>query len=176
MPHDDYIRIAVVTGVHGLSGCLKIMVVSDISERFAEKNSVFINIDGNYQKFAILRCSLQKGRGILELEGVEDRSTALSLKGSDIYIDKAEAERTRRNALDGESYYFYDIIGCSVCYQGKIIGRVRDILETGAGHILVIETGRGKDLMIPFVESMVDTREIRNCMLTIHPVEGLIDV
>jgi 16S rRNA processing protein RimM len=175
MPHDDYIRIAVVTGVHGLSGCLKILVVSDVSERFEEKNSVFININGNYQKFAILCSSLHRGRGILELEGVGDRDTALSLKGSDIYIEKAEAERTRR-ALDGESYYLYDIVGCFVRHRGRIIGRVRDIMETGAGHILVIERGGGKDLMIPFVESMVDTRDIRNGMLTIHPVEGLIDV
>jgi len=177
MPDDDYIRIAVVTGVHGLSGRLKILVISDISDRFERKKPVFIKINDRYQKFAVLNYSLYKDRGgLLELEGIDDRSTALSLKGSDIYIEKAEAERTRGRTLEEESYYFYDIIGCSVYYKGRLFGSVSDIMETGAGEILIIEIDKGKEYMIPFVESMVDTNEIRKNKLTIHPIEGLIDI
>jgi len=177
MPDDEFIRIAAITGVHGLSGRLKILVISDIIERFEKDKPVFIKVDERFQKFAIQNYSYQNDRtGLLELDGINDRTTALLYKGYDIYIEKAETERTRKSVLEEESYYFYDIIGCEVHYRGKLFGTVRDIMETGAGVILIIETDAGKEFMIPFVELMVDTTEIRSNKLTIHPVEGLIDI
>ncbi len=173
---DDYIRIAVAAGAHGLNGRLKILVVSDISERFDEGKSVFIQTKTGFREFKILNFIEQKGRtGLLELEGIHDRDAALSLKGSDICIDRAEAERTRGD-LDENGYYYYDVIGCAVFFQNKMFGTVTDILEAGSGEILIISNEEGKQYMVPFVESMVETKNIRNRRLVIHPVEGLFEV
>jgi 16S rRNA processing protein RimM len=177
MHDEEFVRIAVITGAHGLSGRLKIQVTSDITERFEKNKSVFIKIEGEFQKFRILNYIPREDRtGLLELKGIAEINRALLLKGFDIYIDKAETEKTRNSVLEEESYYYYDIIGCEVYYKGGLFGSVREIMETGAAEVLVIENGAGKDYMVPFVELMVDTAEIRSKKLTIHPVEGLIDV
>lgn len=172
---DEYIRIAVVAGVHGLTGRLRIAVVSDFSERFEKNNSVFIQHDNTYREFTIAGFTPQKGKtALLQLDGIDDRDKALALKGLDIFIEKSEAEKTRSGLGEG-SYYYYDIIGCDVYYEERRFGTVKDILEAGAGEILIIADDRGNTFMVPFVEAMVDTGEIRKGRLDIHPVEGLID-
>ena len=173
---DDYIRIAVVAGVHGLNGRLKILVISDIRERFEIDKSVFIKFKNSFREFKIINYTEYSGKtGLLQLDGINDRDTAQLYKGSDICIKKSEAEKTR-SALDEDSYYYYDIIGCAVYCRGQLFGTVTDILEAGSGEILIISNDRGKKFMVPFVESMVDTRDIRNNRLNINPVEGLFDI
>lgn len=173
---DDYIRIAVVTGAHGLNGHLKVLVISDIRERFNAGRSVFIKTKTDIREFKILNFIEQKGKtGLLELEGIHDRDAVQSLKGSEICIDKAEAERTRSD-LEEDSFYYYDVIGCSVYYNDAPFGTVTDILEAGSGEILIISNEAGRQFMVPFVESMVDTTNIRDGRLDIHPVEGLFEV
>ncbi len=173
---DDYIRIAVVTGTHGLKGRLKVLVISDIRERFDTGKSVFIKTMADIREFKILNFIEQKGKtGLLELHGIDDRDAAQSLKGSEICIHRAEAERTR-SALDEDSYYYYDVIGCAVYRGDAPFGTVTDILEAGSGEILIISNETGQQFMVPFVASMVDTKHIRDGRLDIHPVEGLFEV
>ncbi len=177
MQDDEFVRIAVIAGVHGLSGRLKIQVTSDIAERFEKNKAVYIKLDRGYRKFNIINYSHRENRaGLLELDGINDIDSAILVKGLDICIEKSEAEKTRSALLGEDSYYYYDIIGCDVYYAGGLFGTVKEIMETGAAEILVIENGAGKNFMVPFVEMMVDTSEIRRKKLTIHPVEGLIEV
>ncbi len=173
---DDYIRIAVVTGAHGLNGRLKVLVISDFRERFNADKSVIIKTTSGIREFRILDFIEQKGKtGLLVLEGIENRDAALTLKGSEIFIDKEEAESTRGD-LDENSYYYYDVIGCAVYCRDRLFGTVIDILEAGSGEILLISNDQGKQFMVPFVESMVETKNIRGRRLDIHPVEGLFDI
>ncbi|MBN1495998.1 MAG: 16S rRNA processing protein RimM [Spirochaetes bacterium] len=172
---DEYIRIAVVAGVHGLNGRLRIAVVTDVIGRFENDKKVFIQQDNAFRKYTIAGFIPQKDKsGLLKLDGIDDRDSALAFRGLDIFIEKSEAEKTR-SELGEESFYYYDIIGCEVYYNGRRFGTVRDILEAGAGEVLIIADDRGKTFMVPFVKAMVDTGEIRSGRLDIHPVEGLID-
>jgi 16S rRNA processing protein RimM len=173
---DDYIRIAVVTGVHGLKGRMKVIVTSDIRERFESNNSVFIKFKNSFHEFTIVNFTEGKGAaGLLQLDGINDRDSALLYKGSDIFIRKSDAEKTR-SVLGKEDYYYYDIIDCAVYCRGVLFGTVTDIMEAGSGEILIITNDRGNKFMVPFVESMVDTGEIRDKRLNINPVEGLFDI
>jgi 16S rRNA processing protein RimM len=173
---DEYIRIAVIAGVHGLAGRLKILVITDFEERFEAERSVFIKINDNYQEYKILEFISQKGKtGLIHLEGINDRNAAQAFKGAELCIRKAESEKIK-SALDAESYFYYDIIGCAVSFKGRPFGTVTDILEAGSGEILVITGDEGRNYMVPFVESMVDTKDIGNKKLDIYPVEGLFDI
>ena len=48
-------------------------------------------------------------------------------------------------------------------------------MEAGSGEILLVEDRNGKNHMIPFVESMVNTDRIEDKIIEINPVEGLLD-
>ncbi|MBN2077539.1 MAG: 16S rRNA processing protein RimM [Spirochaetes bacterium] len=173
---DDHVRIAVITGVHGLTGRLRLRITTDIRERFQANTTVIIKTMGGEGRYRILDFAEGGKRGaLLHLEGIEDRDAALALRGGEVLIEKTEAERTR-GLLGEESFYYYDIIGCAVFRDGREFGTVTEILEAGAGEVLAIVDGRGARYLLPFVESMVDTSGIRNKRLDISPVEGLFEI
>jgi 16S rRNA processing protein RimM len=171
----ELLRIGRILGAHSLHGRLKVLMVSDFPERFNVGNTVYLGEEPACRKSIISGFQPVKGREcLLELEGLDDRDEALSLKGQTIYIDKVTAEETRE-LLDEDSYYYFDLIGCDVYFNGSRFGLVKSIFEAGAGDILIIESIRGEEVFIPFVESMVDTAGIREGRIEIHPPEGMID-
>ena len=129
----------------------------------------------SYIPFVIEQSQPYKGRIILlKLEGIGSPEEALAVKGGELFILKSDAESDRPN-LEEDSFYYYDLLGCDVYWKGALFGNVIDIMEAGSGEILVIKTPDGKDVYVPFVESMVDTGSIDLKRIEIHPVDGLFD-
>ncbi|MFA5520073.1 MAG: PRC-barrel domain-containing protein, partial [Spirochaetota bacterium] len=60
-------------------------------------------------------------------------------------------------------------------HNNVLFGKVKDLFEAGAGEILVIENEAKKEVLVPFVESMVNTDRIKDGIIEISPVEGLLD-
>jgi len=172
---NNYLRIAKIKSAHSLDGKLKIYVISDIAERFEKGNSVYLKLKEEYKKYVISSFNpVKKRTALLKLEGVSDRNNAEILEGVEIFIDKAVAESIR-SELDEDSFFYQDIIGCKVLYQGRDFGIVTDIFEGGSGDLLVIEDKNKKTVLVPFVDQMVDTGKIAEGMIEITPVEGLLD-
>jgi 16S rRNA processing protein RimM len=171
---DQFLRIAKITGAHGLNGRLKLDVISDFSERFAPGSKMYIKIDNEFRPFQSVEFNDKSKNSLLKLENINDRDAALSLKGAEIYITKSEAEKTR-DQLDSDSFYFYDLIGCNVFMNGAAFGKVVDIMGSGENIILVLNNDKGKEFLIPFNNSMVDTKQIFNGRIDISPIEGLFE-
>jgi 16S rRNA processing protein RimM len=177
MTAEEYVRIGVITGAHGLTGRLKILVITDISERYEAGNKVFIQYGDRYREHRIIQFSDGgKKSGLLQLDGIDNRDAALALKGSALWIEQSEAESAREALGEEGFFYYFDIIGCAAYTRGRLLGTVSDILEAGSGEVLVITDETGREFMVPFVESMVDTSDIRDKKLYLDPVEGLLDI
>ena len=175
IPENNYLRIAKVKSAHSLDGKLKIHVISDIAERFDKGNTVYLKFKEDYKKYVISSFNpVKKRTALLKLEGVNDRNNAELLDGVEIFIDKTAAESIKQE-LDDDTFFYQDVIGCSVKYKGKDFGVVVDIFEGGAGDLLVIEDKNKKTVLIPFVDQMVDTSGISDKQIEINPVEGLLD-
>ncbi len=173
----EYLRVGIIVGVHGLKGRLKVRITTDFPERLTKDQIVLIHKDNSYQGYRIEELTATgPGIGFLKLENVRDRDLAERLAGCELCIDRAEAEKTRAELLDEDSYYYYELIGCSVERNGAPFGEVVDILEAGSGEVLVIRDGAGKEHLVPFVESMVDTTRIASGIIMISPVEGVLDI
>ncbi len=177
MQNSEHLRIAVITGAHALHGRLKILVVSDNLSRFAPGAEVTVKDKNGLKPYKIIEFAPSKGKVcLMHLEGVSDRNAADDLKGAEIFIRREEAEKTRDELLEDEEYYYYDIVDCAVYLEGNHFGVVSDIIEAGAGEILIITDSGGKKHMIPFVESMVSTDHIKDKRIDISPVEGILDL
>jgi 16S rRNA processing protein RimM len=172
---DQFLRIARILGPHGLNGRLRLLVITDIMERFTSGNELYLKIGSEYKPF-ICKEFIKKnsGNSLLKLESIDNRNDAFPLKGVDIYIQKSEAERTRKY-LEKDTYYYCDIIGCQAFRNGKIFGRVVNIIEAGEGSILVLQNEEGREFLLPFIHSMVDTKKITSGRIDISPIEGLFE-
>jgi 16S rRNA processing protein RimM len=173
--NDQFLRIARITGAHGLGGRLKLEVITDFIERFAPGSKLYLKIGNTYKPFLSAEFIDKSKNSLIKLENVNDRDAALALKGAEIYITRSDAEKTR-DRLESGSFYFYDLIGCTVYLDDKIFGKVVDLMGSGGNTILILNDNKGKEYLIPFTNSMVDTKHILNGRIDISPIEGLIEL
>lgn len=170
----EYLRIGRIVSPHGLDGRVRIMITTDIEERFEKGKTVYVGKTGKLKPARIARFSIHKGKlALLALEGIDDRNLADTIIGLEIFIDKSELELTRKQLNDDE-FYYSDLIGCTVIKDEKVFGEIAD-LSRSSTDLLVIKGPGGREFLVPFVESMVDTSKIKEKIVIINPVEGLFD-
>jgi 16S rRNA processing protein RimM len=96
------------------------------------------------------RFRFHRGRLVLKLEGIDDRSSAEELRGSDVDVLLEDAVPLP----DGE-YYWQQIIGLAVeDTAGRVLGRVNEILRTGANDVYVVSTA-GREILLPAIKDVV---------------------
>jgi 16S rRNA processing protein RimM len=172
---EDFLRIGKIIGTHSLKGRLKIYVISDNINRFSPGKTVILKKDKSTLEHKISEFNPYKKRiYLLKFEGIESIDEAERLKGYELFITVAEAEKSRRELEEG-SFYYYDIIGSDAFIDDNLFGTVTEIMEAGSGEILIITDTAGNKQMVPFIESMVNTERIKDKRIDIYPVEGLID-
>jgi 16S rRNA processing protein RimM len=92
------------------------------------------------------------GQILLGLEDINDRDQALTLKGSAVYVSRADFPEE-----EDDSFYWVDLIGLPVINeQGQSLGLVVDLMDNGAQSILCVRMdGQKEDRLIPFIESVI---------------------
>ncbi|MFW6366309.1 MAG: ribosome maturation factor RimM [Spirochaetota bacterium] len=172
--NEDYLQVGTVTGVIGLDGGLRIHCATDFPERFSEGRTVILDIRGFKKEFSVRNFSpREKNKAVLFLDGITSREEAQRLNGCDILIPGTVAREFAEHLADDE-YLYYDLLGCTVYYDGATFGTVTGLFEGGGGTILAVSDGVS-EYQIPFVSEMVDTSKLSERMVVIYPVEGLID-
>ena len=58
--------------------------------------------------------------------------------------------------------------------EGREIGRVAEILETGSNDVYVVR-GQGKEYLIPAIKDIISRIDLRSGTIIITPMEGLLD-
>lgn len=84
---------------------------------------------------------------IARIDGVADRNTAETLRGTELFIDRDNLPATK----DGE-YYQADLVGMMVVRDGVELGRVECFQNFGAGDIMELDNGD----MVAFRGAVVD--------------------
>ena len=84
---------------------------------------------------------------IAKIRGVEDRDSAELLRGTELFIGRADLP-----SLGEQEYYQTDLVGMTVNQRGNIIGHVVCIQNYGAGDIIEMDNGD----MVSFVGARVD--------------------
>jgi 16S rRNA processing protein RimM len=155
--------IGVVVAPHGVRGTLKVRAVG--SGKHIRKNSTPV-IDGARRKILAVR---QTPKGFLvEIEGVQSREGALSLKGEELMLDRDELDAPE----EGE-YYVADLVGLTAVNEaGEILGIVEDTFETAAHEVLVVREEDVGDFYVPFTLEHVPELDPRAGRITIRPPEG----
>ena len=97
---------------------------------------------------------------MLRFSAIPDRDAAEKWRGADVLVFREDAVPLGEN-----ENYIGDVIGLAVRPDdGRELGTVRDVMETGANDVYVVETG-GKELLLPSIPS---------CILKVDPEEGYV--
>jgi 16S rRNA processing protein RimM len=109
---------------------------------------------------------------ILKFKGVDTISDAEKLAGAEVAIPFEQ-----RALLAEQEYYQSDLIGCEVVdAAGRPLGVVEDFQETGGAPLLTVKTPDGRELLIPFANSICTRIDLEHKQITVNPPEGLLDL
>jgi len=79
-------------------------------------------------------------------------------------------------ALPEGEYYWHELIGCRVeSAAGESIGIVREIWETGAHDLLVIERVEGGRALVPTAREIMREVDVEMRRIVIDAIPGLLD-
>lgn len=165
-----------VVGAHGVRGLVRVAVFGDGPEHLLDSPSLELSFEERDPTRAPRRyavCSASAGRpGEVRVgfEGVGDRDAAQALRGALVLGDAAQLP-----ALAEGEHYWFELIGCEVeTTAGEPLGRVREIWETGAHDVLVVEDEDGREHLIPAVDAFVKEVDRVARRIRIEPVPGLL--
>jgi 16S rRNA processing protein RimM len=121
--------------------------------------------DSSGRAFEIERGRAQKSVLIAKFKGVDDRTAAEKLNGTQLYVGRAALDKVAK----GEDEFLYaDLVGLKVRDEtGHDWGHVAAVFEFGAGDILEIKCLDGKLRMIPFSKPAVPTVDVAGGLLRI---------
>jgi len=107
---------------------------------------------------------------IIAFHGISSREEASTLRNAMIEVDASMLP-----ALGENEYYYHQIIGLSVVtVEGKTIGRVTEIMETVSNEVYVVQD-IDREYLIPAVKAVIADINLNTGIMTITPVDGLLD-
>ncbi len=161
-----FLTIGEVVGSRGLRGELKVLIVTQFPERFAELTTVYLN----ESPYEVEYHRIQKRMVILKLKGVDSIDEAEKLRGKLVEVSLSEAV-----PLGEEHYFHYQIVGLDVWTRdGKLIGKVEEILTLPANDVYLVRANQ-KEVLIPAIEDVVLEIDLERRRIIIEPIPGLLD-
>lgn len=164
------IHMAVIGAPHGIRGELRVKTFTGDPLALGDYGPLYAR-DG--RAFEVLDIRSAGTVVVVRFKGVEDRSAAEALTGTELFID--------RSALpddgDEDDFYHADLIGLSVRDDsGATIGKVAAVHNFGGGDILDLTLGGRRGVLIPFSKTAVPEVSIAGGYITVDPVAaGLVE-
>jgi len=173
----ERIDIGKISNSHGINGEVKLFPYTNLSEViFALDNVLLFHPEKKKFFFSkVIEVKPSNKLYILRFQGVETISEAKNLQGFEVYIDKKEMPE-----IEDSEYYIYELIGMLVKYEdGEIVGEVKDIMQTKANDILMIEKKvteyKSEETLIPLIQNFIVEMDKKNNIIIAKRMEWMED-
>ncbi len=160
-----YVAVGRIGPVWGVRGAIKVTPLVDKRERLAPGRS--ITVDG--ERRIIQSSRWQKGIVYLKLSGIDGREAASTLRERLLLVPESELE-----PLPEGQYYRFQLIGLTVRNAaGAPLGRVTDVLTTGANDVYIVQGEKG-EILVPAIDDVIRQIDLEHGEMVIEEVAGLI--
>jgi 16S rRNA processing protein RimM len=164
-----YLAVGLLRRPHGVHGEILMEVYTDFPVRLQEGTTVFL---GGKHKPATLRHVRYHNDGLLlSFEGVETPESAGMLRHQVVNVKTAT-----RPALPAGQYYHYQMIGMVVVEDsGNELGKLTEIIETGANDVYVVSSDEGRELLLPSIKQVILNVDVEANRMLVHLIPGLLE-
>lgn len=168
---EEMLRVGVITSTHGLLGEVKVFPTTDDMTRFKELKKVFVDLGREQLELNIASVRFFKNLVILKFKEYGNINEVERLLKKDLLITRDQAVPLAEN-----ENFICDMIGLNVVTDDNIeIGSLKDILQTGANDVYIVETKEGKEVLIPAIKQCVLDVNLDEKKVTVHLLEGMLE-
>ena len=167
---EDLLKVGVITTTHGVRGEVKVFPTTDDAERFLDIEYVLLDTGKELRRLNIQNVKFFKNLVILKFKGVDNINDIEKYKGRDLWIPREEGQE-----LEEDEYYIADLLGMSVVLEdGQEFGTVKDVMETGANDVYIIDSAEHGEVLLPAIKECILDVDLEKNIMTIHLIKGLI--
>jgi 16S rRNA processing protein RimM len=154
---------------HGLRGEALMEVITDFPERLQAGTPVYVGPE--HIRLHIRSVRKQDRQLLVTFEEYSTPEQVGAQRNQYVYVRADD-----RPELEAGEYYHHQLLNLQVVDEnGVTLGKVFDILETGANDVLVVRRDSGPDVLVPFIESLLLEVQIDQGYLRVRLLPGLLD-
>lgn len=170
MPREDYLQVGVITSTHGIRGEVKVFPTTDDATRFEELEHVILDTGKEQIPLEIQSVKYFKQFVILKFKGIDNINDIEKYRKMPLLIERKDAVE-----LEEDEYFIADMIGMQVFTDdGKHFGILKDVMETGANDVYIVESDEHGEVLIPAIHDCILEVDVPGGKITIHLLEGLL--
>lgn len=166
---ENYFVVGNIVNTQGIKGEVRVMPTVDDVSRFKLLDHIFVDRKGSIKEYQIENVRFHKQFVLLKLKGVDDMTTAETLKGTVVKITEDMAV-----PCEEDEYYIKDLYDMEVVTdEGEKLGVITDVIFTGANDVYAVTDDEGKEILIPAIKDCIINVDVENNIMTVKLLEGL---
>lgn len=168
---EDLLQVGIITGTHGLKGEVKVFPTTNDKERFLDLEDVLLDTGRELLELKVEYCKFFKKFVFVKFEGLDDINEVEQYKRCPLLV-------TRENAveLEEDEYFVADLLGMTIVDDsGVTIGKLENVIETGANDVYEVLTEDGGRILLPAIKECILDVDMDEGIILVHLMKGLAD-
>jgi 16S rRNA processing protein RimM len=154
---------------HGVDGDVLVEVHTDFPERLQPKAVIYAG--EAHIPLTIRRKRIHNDGILLAFDDFSTPEQVGRFRNQNIYISVTDA----MELPEGE-FYHHELLGLSVMDEtGGSLGKVTEIIQTGANDVYVITNDAGHEILLPAIAEVILDVDLDSKIMQVHLLPGLVE-
>ena len=164
-------QVGIISSTHGVRGEVKVFPTTDDMKRFKKLKEVLLDTGKETLTLEIEGVKFFKQFVILKFKGYDNIDDIVKYRGKSLFVPRENAVK-----LQKDEYFIADLIGLKVVNEdGTFTGVLKDVMETGANDVYIVESQDGKEVLIPAIKDCILQVDFEKEQVLVHLLDGLLD-
>lgn len=163
-----FVLVGILRRPHGLHGEALVALETDFPERLQKGAKLFLGEEHNEVSVRSRRVS-NEGM-LLAFEEFDSREALEPYRNARLFVRSADLP-----ALADGQVYHHQLIGFDVLTEeGRELGKLVRIMETGANDVYVVRTYQNREILLPATRQVIRRVDLQNKKMIVHLLPGLV--
>jgi len=164
-----FLAVGKVRRPHGVAGDVLVEVFTDFPERLQTKAVVYAG--ETHIPLTIRRQRSHNDGILLAFDGYITPEQVGRFRNQILYIVLADAVE-----LPEGEFYYHELLGLSVLNEtGESLGKVTEIMQTGANDVYVVTNDAGNEIVLPAIAEVILDVNLDSKIIKVHLLPGLVE-
>ena len=166
---EQFLQVGVISSTHGIRGEVKVFPTTDDPLRLKKKKKVLLDTGREQLELEVQSVKFFKQFVIVKFKGIDNINDIEKYKGKGLFVPREDAV-----PLDEDEYYIADLIGMEVFTEDGRFGVVKDVMETGANEVYIVESDDHGEVLIPAIRQCGLDVNVEEKKMLVRLLDGLI--
>lgn len=168
---EEYFQVGVISSTHGIAGEVKVFPTTDDVSRFKKLKEVILDTGKERMTLHITQVKFVKQMVVLKFREFSNINEVERFRGKSLLVTRDQAVKLKK-----DEYFIADMIGLQVVSdENEFLGKLSDVIQTGANDVYVIQNETGEELLIPAIKDCILKVDIEQGQMLVHLLPGLRD-